>query len=275
MNNPSRGAAPGDQAPGQRGQRSQHGQRVQRVQDEPHAQPHELAQEITRRLEQDAGVDAVVEIQGNRVILSGRVDTAEAKQAASDIVAMLAPDKQIDNDLDVEVVSPTKVSIFHAGVAQSAMLPDDVGEIRAADSSLDPDFMARPNDDSSLHMAGVDTYEESENVYEPPTDPVVTIDQNDNVQVLGGFAHSSMESVAVERSSDGTLGDEAIAEAILRELREDAATTALTIDVTVRQGVAHLRGTVPDVIDAENAEAVASRVPGVVEVREELTVESI
>jgi osmotically-inducible protein OsmY len=121
----------------------------------------------------------------------------------------------------------------------------------------------------------VDTYEESDTAYEPPTDPVITTDQNDNVQILGGFGHSSMESVAVERSSDGTLGDEAIAEAILRELREDAATTALQIDVAVARGVARLRGRVPDVIDAENAEEVAARVPGVVEVVEELTVEAV
>jgi osmotically-inducible protein OsmY len=237
--------------------------------------PAQLAQEITRRLEQDAGVNAVVEVQGDRVILTGRVDTAEAKQAADDIVAAVAAGKQVDNDLDVEVVSPTEASIFHAGVGQTVALPDDVGEIRAADASLDPDFIARGNDDSSLMSAGVDTYEESDTAYEPPTDPVITIDQNDNVQVLGGFGHSSMDSVAVERSSDGTLGDEAIAEAILRELREDAATTDLRIEVIVREGVARLRGVVPDVVDTENAEEVATRVPGVTEVIEELTVQSV
>jgi osmotically-inducible protein OsmY len=234
-----------------------------------------LAQQITQRLEQDAGVNAAVEVQGDRVVLSGRVDTAEAKQAADDIVAGLAKGRRVDNDLDVEVMSPTEASIFHAGVGQTVALPDNVGEIRAADSPLEPDLMARHNDDSSLMAAGVDTYEESDTAYEPPTDPVITTDQNDNVQILGGFGHSSMESVAVERSSDGTLGDEAIAEAILRELREDAATTALQIDVVVARGVARLRGRVPDVIDAENAEEVAARVPGVVEVVEELTVEAV
>lgn len=81
-----------------------------------------------------------------------------------------------------------------------------------------------------------------------------------------------MDSLEVERSSDGTLGDEAIADAIRRELREDAATTALTIDVAVYRGVARLRGTVQDIADAENAEEVAARVPGVLEVREELEV---
>ncbi len=81
-----------------------------------------------------------------------------------------------------------------------------------------------------------------------------------------------MDSLEVERSADGTLGDEAIADAIRRELREDAATTALAVDVAVYRGVARLRGTVQDIADAENAEEVAARVPGVLEVREELDV---
>jgi osmotically-inducible protein OsmY len=37
----------------------------------------------------------------------------------------------------------------------------------------------------------------------------------------------------------------------------------LSINVEVREGVAHLRGQVPDLTDAENAEETANRVPGV------------
>ncbi len=40
----------------------------------------------------------------------------------------------------------------------------------------------------------------------------------------------------------------------------------------VRNGVVHLRGRVADLDDADNAEAVASRVPGIREVVEELDV---
>ena len=141
--------------------------------------------------------------------------------------------------------------------------------------TLEPDFAAYAEDDSTLHAAGVDADEEEDTAYSPPTDPVVTTDAHGNTRVLGGFSGSSMDSIAVERSSDGTLGDEAIAEAILRELREDAATTSLEIEVTVREGVARLRGRVADVVDAENAEEVAARVPGVVEVVEDLTVEAV
>jgi osmotically-inducible protein OsmY len=140
---------------------------------------------------------------------------------------------------------------------------------------LEPDFASRENDESTLHSAGVDADEEVDTAYSPPTDPVITTDARGNARVLGGFSESSMDSVEVAQSSDGTLGDEAIAEAILRELREDAATTALEIAVSVREGVARLRGRVADVSDAENAEEVASRVPGVVEVMEELSVEAV
>ncbi len=66
--------------------------------------------------------------------------------------------------------------------------------------------------------------------------------------------------------------DEALADAIRRELREDALTTDLGVEVEVEQGVAHLRGVVGDIIDAENAEEVASRVPGVGEVVDELEI---
>jgi osmotically-inducible protein OsmY len=42
--------------------------------------------------------------------------------------------------------------------------------------------------------------------------------------------------------------------------------------VTVTNGVARLRGEVPDLEDAENAEAVARSVPGLVDVDESLKV---
>jgi osmotically-inducible protein OsmY len=111
-------------------------------------------------------------------------------------------------------------------------------------------------------------------VYTPPDDPVITTDAHGRAQVLGGFGE--VDDVPVERSAmDGRPGDEALADAIRRELREDAATTDLEIFVAVREGVAHLRGRVADMDDAENAEAVAARVPGVREVVEELEVSSV
>jgi len=97
---------------------------------------------------------------------------------------------------------------------------------------------------------------------------------DDRGNVLGGFSPSSMDDLRFERSAeDGRPGDEALADAILRELREDSLTTALDIHVRVLNGIARLRGRVSLILDAENAEEVASRIPGVREIIEELDVD--
>ena len=138
---------------------------------------------------------------------------------------------------------------------------------------LTPDIEADPAD--GVLDAGQAEAEDADDgtagVYFPPTDPVVATDTRGRVQVLGGFSATSMDTVEVEPSaSDALPGDEALADAIRRELREDALTTDLAVRVTVRRGVAYLRGTVPGLDDAENAEEVAGRVPGVREVVERL-----
>jgi osmotically-inducible protein OsmY len=82
-----------------------------------------------------------------------------------------------------------------------------------------------------------------------------------------------MDSVRVPRSAlDGTPGDEAIADTIRRELREDAATTDFDIEVSVNRGVVRIRGTVPTLDDAESVEEIAFRVEGVVDVYDELKI---
>jgi osmotically-inducible protein OsmY len=241
-----------------------------RAQDEP------LTGRIERELERRAGVNAAVEIRGGEVVLSGRVDTAEARQAAEDIVAELAPELRLTNDLEVENVLPTEVSSFYAGVAPSAEAPESVEQIAEREGEIDPDFTDQALSTSGLATAGVDTYEEQDTVYFPPTDPVITTDARGEAQVLGGFSPSSTASIEVDRStSDRQYGDEAIADAVRRELREDAATTDLDLDVQVRGGVVHLQGVVTHMDDAENAEEVASRVPGVREVVEELSVTDV
>jgi len=90
--------------------------------------------------------------------------------------------------------------------------------------------------------------------YFPPTDPVTS---------TGG---------PPPRSSDGTIGDEALAARIRRELREDSATTHLVLDVEVADKVVTLRGTVDDLTDTDNALEVAGRVPGVEDVIDEMEI---
>ena len=68
--------------------------------------------------------------------------------------------------------------------------------------------------------------------------------------------------------------DDDLAEAVMRELRQDAATADLSssIRVTARGGIVTLTGQVETLEDSDEAAAVAERVDGVVEVREELKV---
>jgi hypothetical protein len=137
------------------------------------------------------------------------------------------------------------------------------------DQELLTDPEAAPGSPDDL----VDPVADGDEVYVPPTDPVVAADDHGRLEVLGGFSATAIDEVApLASASDGQLGDEAIEDAVRAALRRDAATTSLEISVLVRDGVVHLSGRVTDLDDAENAEDVASRVPGVREVVEGLDV---
>ena len=104
--------------------------------------------------------------------------------------------------------------------------------------------------------------------YFPPTDPVVN---GRGREMLGGFERTSMDTLDVDPSTiDEEPGDEALADAVRRELGEDASTSHLRLDVQVRRGVAFLRGSADDLEDTDNAAEVASRVPGVRQVVEQI-----
>ena len=110
--------------------------------------------------------------------------------------------------------------------------------------------------------------------YVPPTDPVEKPDERGDARVVGGFTPDSMsDELPSPRSVSGGSPDEALADRVRRELIEDATTTDLPIDVEVRDGVAHLRGRVSDLVDSDNALAVAGRVPGIVDVIDDLALE--
>lgn len=227
------------------------------------------------------GLHLTVEAAGDRVVLSGRVASAGDRQAAEDIVRRFMPGRRIDNDLEVEAEFPETPGEFASDAPSFSDPPDSVAEIRERGGEIEPDFtdqdgLADPGEAAGPSGGWEDPAESGDEVYVPPTDPVVTTDRHGVTQVLGGFSSDSMEELGVARSSDGTLGDEAIRDAVRRELREDASTTDLQhIRVEVRGGVVYLRGTVRLVEDAEHAEEVAGRVPGVAEIVEELEVTTL
>jgi osmotically-inducible protein OsmY len=234
----------------------------------------------------DSGLDIVVEESDDSLILSGLVDSAEARRAASDIVAGYASGRRIDNQLEVVPQLPETVADLTSDEPSQGDLPGSVTELRAQGGEIEPDFTDQPLLTDPTYAAGpssgipgqsdYDPVESGDEVYTPPTDPVVALNELAQPEVLGGFAATALDDIQVERSaSDGRLGDEAIEDAIRSELQRDAATSGLEIHVLVRQGIARLTGRVPTLDDAENAEEVAARVPGVVEVHEALDVSAL
>ncbi|GEM_PF-5171877 len=154
--------------------------------------------------------------------------------------------------------------------------PDAANEVTVVEGGIEP--LEAPADTNEIDVIGDDTYDaldapEEDPAYFPPTDPVVTRNDQGDDETLNGFSPTAMDGIIPARSTlDGLPGDEALADAVSAALRADALTTDLTIDVSVEQGVARLRGTVPTLMDAENAEAVAARAPGIDEVDEELDI---
>lgn len=71
----------------------------------------------------------------------------------------------------------------------------------------------------------------------------------------------------------GQYGDDVIAARVRRLLRSDVATSMLRVRVEVEDGLVTLRGMVQTLEDTDNAAEVASRVPGVLDVIDELEVE--
>ena len=222
-----------------------------------------------------AGLQVTVESADGSLLLSGIVESEEAREAALDIVGQAVPGARIDDQIEVESVLPTDVDDF-AGDEPTAEMAETRADIA---DQIEPDFTDQPGLFDPIEASGAESSNpedpaESGEVYTPPTDPVLSTNIHGEARVLNGF--DSGEDLEVEPSaSDNRPGDEALADAVRRQLAEDSATTDLNIVVAVRNGVAHLRGRVSDLDDADNAESVAARVPGIRDVVEELEVANV
>lgn len=224
---------------------------------------------------EEAGVSLASEVRDGRLILSGQVDSEEYRQAALDVATALAEPEGLGVEDAIEVLELSPDDAFIGGDRG-----DDLGggEFAYAEpdanpsAQFDPAFETEPDFTGDTGTSDPQEAAAEAEPYFPPTDPVVrpsTTDQQ--LAVVGGFEATATDDL------DGTAGfdvrnDDDLAQAVHRELAEDALTIDLPIRVEVVDGVVVLRGEVPSLEDAENAEAVASRVGGVQEVREELTV---
>jgi len=234
--------------------------------------------DLERTITDTVGVPVTLERDGGRLVVTAFVSHEEMRDAILDLARDAAGALDVEDNIDVTdvlagetaglVISDQDLQGGPGGTPGFEEESLEAGDFQ--DQSRENNLTDGWSASGPTSAMDEDLVSEGDAVFVPPTDPVGT-----SREVIGGLQLSSMDSIEVARSSDGTLGDEAIADAIRRELREDSATTALDVDVDVYRGIARLRGLVQDLDDAENAEEVAARVPGVIEVREELDVESM
>lgn len=231
-------------------------------------------------LYREADLPIGAEVTGGVAQLSGLVSSPEMHQAAIDLARMVDGIVDVDDQLDTETFI-TDPDEDEAG--QDVELRQPGGwEIESEEASIETQ-----QDFAALDVGPHDfqrSVEEAE-PYFPPTDPVLRPTTDDQeIEVIGGFQSDSMQELATREDAEPgdeptevdqyrDRDDEDIRDDVARELREDALTTDLELSVTVIQGAVFLRGTVASVDDAENAEAVAGRVPGVTEVHDLTQVE--
>lgn len=235
-----------------------------------------------RTLFDEARLPVDVDVVDGVVHLVGRVDSPRLHQAAIDLVEGLPGLSGIDDQIDYEVIAPDMATEpldddEQFGYADEEALDDDI-------SDTDPTFMEEVSTRDFQEVI------EEGGVWFPPTDPVVEPSTGpQELGVVGGFQPTSMEEdTDVEEDEAFEQGvplgdgdrvmvrdDDEIRDDVMRELHEDAETIDLRLDVQVINGIVYLRGRVPTVEDAESAEAVASRVPGIVEVRDLTEVEDL
>jgi osmotically-inducible protein OsmY len=175
-----------------------------------------------------------------------------------------------------KVVNEIQVAVEGYGANET----QSVGDVEAGDAaSSEPREREGPEPDftDSIGAESVAESVSEAEPYFPPTDTVVKPRPRteEGVEWVGGFAPTAMDDAAntLGHPANWQLEDSEIAEDVRLALEEDAATTDLKIHVHVRRGIVFLRGTVSTIDDAEAAESAASRVPGVIEVREELQLE--
>jgi osmotically-inducible protein OsmY len=206
-----------------------------------------------------------VEESAGTVTLLGTVASIEERERAELVARALAPCKPVENRLEVDPSLQT-LDLERSLQAVDAAFPE-TDTLSPGDRQPAGEYDYGPDSIGIRQViAQEDTGpDETDAPYFPATDPVITMSSGE-VEILGGFSSTSLDDLRVAVSADGQVGDEALADAVQLELREDASTTDLPIVVHVRDGIAYLHGRVLDLVDCDNAVDVASHVPGVDEI---------
>lgn len=260
--------------------RNQHQDQGQQQDQQQQQQSGQLADRIQQQLQREARMNVQVDERDGTIVLSGSVDSRDARAAAERVAASLAPNHSIENGIEVAQSTTEDINWLRGrheeeqNPAEPVVGPEtELTDTGVAGSVLDQPLETDETDVVDDTVADLEPPVEPDPAYFAPTDPVTGPDEHGNLTVVGGWTPTSDDGIAVNPSYEDNLpGDEALAEAVERELHEDAQTTALSLDVSVENGVVHLRGRVDGLEDAEAAQDVASRVPGVVDVIDETQV---
>ncbi len=240
----------------------------------------ELVGRLTAALS-DVEIFVGAEVRDGTLYLSGEVGSASEHQAVLDVARALAGPAGLAVDDSLDVMPTAPVGAFEIGDDADVSpglgatgfsyldVDRDENEVLDAPMGIEPDFTEDiGTTDSQESVAEAEPYF-------PPTDPVTRVtDDREGLAIVGGFEATSMDGNVGEAGFD-ERNDDDINQAVIRELAEDALTTDMVIQADTRDGVVRLRGAVETLDDAENAEAVASRVGGVQEVIEELDIISL
>ena len=235
----------------------------------------EAAADLLARLDEvleGAGIFLATELRDGLLVLSGEVDSAANRQAALDVATALAEPRgiRVDDSIDVLPDSPDTASEDDTADGSDAFRYLDPD--RDDDNRLDAGFEGEPDFTGDIGTTDSQQAAAEAIPYFPPTDPVIRqTDDRETLEVVGGFSATSMDDQVGGASFDDRNDDD-LNQVVMRELAEDSLTIDLDVRAATADGVVVLRGMVDSLEDAENAEAVASRVPGVKEVREEITV---
>ena len=257
-----------------------------------------IREQMRAALGQNARQVVVAIARDGAILLDGTVETGAMRGEVARIAAGLADGRRVENNVEVEQYvagggSDARAEIGTESEAEEAVADgDDAAERGSFDGRVNADdadvalggdaydgALTVPLETDESDVVDESVYDDLDPVEEDPAyfalaDPVVGSDTQGNLEVLNGFAPDALSDRTIDGSvEDGRQGDEALADAVTQQLRRDATTTDLHVNVQVRQGVVRLRGMVPSLQDAENAEAVAGDVPYVREVIEELEYE--
>ncbi len=194
-----------------------------------------------------AGLTLTVSVEDGILQLEGIVTSEKEREAALDLAGWVTGIQSVVDDMELREIDIDSPNVLF----QSFTSFDEMDE-----------------DDDSGGITDNPMIAVSEGLaYFPPTDPPTRIsDTSGDLEVASGFMSTALEDDEAEEDFGARVEDGELVERVLRNLHQDARTTALKLYASAINGTLVLSGFVQDNLDSELAVAVASETPGVQDV---------